>query len=104
MFISLPLMVIWRLITSGAGSGPLPGTDAAPYFRIFNPTTRGEKFDREGEFIRQSLCGAAQCTGKAVHDRGSGRETGVTIDYPQPIVNHKGRGCERWRKEDEEGA
>ncbi len=31
------------------------GTDAAPYFRIFNPTTQRERFDRDGEFIRQWL-------------------------------------------------
>lgn len=29
------------------------GADAAPYFRIFNPTTQGEKFDPLGEYIRQ---------------------------------------------------
>ncbi len=29
------------------------GTDAAPYFRIFNPVTQGEKFDPEGRFVRQ---------------------------------------------------
>ena len=29
------------------------GTDAAPYFRIFNPVTQGEKFDPEGNFVRQ---------------------------------------------------
>ncbi len=31
------------------------GADAAPYFRIFNPVTQGEKFDPEGEYIRR-LC------------------------------------------------
>ena len=29
------------------------GTDAAPYFRVFNPTTQGKRFDPEGHFIRQ---------------------------------------------------
>ncbi|WP_308385047.1 FAD-binding domain-containing protein, partial [Enterobacter roggenkampii] len=29
------------------------GTDAAPYFRIFNPTTQGQKFDANGDFIRR---------------------------------------------------
>ena len=29
------------------------GTDAAPYFRIFNPTSQGEKFDAEGKFVRR---------------------------------------------------
>lgn len=44
------------------------GTDAAPYFRIFNPTTQGEKFDREGEFIRQWLPELRDVPGKAVHE------------------------------------
>lgn len=29
------------------------GTDAAPYFRIFNPVSQGEKFDPQGEFVRR---------------------------------------------------
>jgi deoxyribodipyrimidine photolyase len=29
------------------------GTDAAPYFRVFNPTTQGEKFDPSGDYIRR---------------------------------------------------
>ena len=36
-----------RTTTAGSGS-PAPGTDAAPYFRIFNPTTQGQKFDPDG--------------------------------------------------------
>src|SRR5699024_9540362 len=29
------------------------GTDAAPYFRIFNPTTQGERFDPSGDYVRR---------------------------------------------------
>ena len=29
------------------------GTDAAPYFRVFNPTTQGEKFDPDGDYVRR---------------------------------------------------
>ena len=46
------------------------GTDAAPYFRVFNPTTQGEKFDPAGEYIR-----------RWVPELDSG-------DYPEPIVDH----------------
>lgn len=53
------------------------GTDAAPYFRIFNPTTRGEKFDREGEFIRQWLPELRDVRGKWCMSRGSGRRKQV---------------------------
>ena len=31
------------------------GADAAPYFRIFNPVTQGEKFDPDGEYIREYI-------------------------------------------------
>lgn len=66
------------------------GTDAAPYFRIFNPTTRGEEFDREGEFIRQWLPELRDVPGKVVHEPWKwAQKAGVTLDYPQPIVDHK---------------
>ncbi len=53
------------------------GTDAAPYFRIFNPTTQGEKFDREGEFIRQWLPELRDVPGKRCMSRGSGQRKQV---------------------------
>ncbi|HFZ8993691.1 TPA: deoxyribodipyrimidine photo-lyase [Citrobacter freundii] len=66
------------------------GTDAAPYFRIFNPTTQGEKFDREGEFIRRWLPELSQVPGKAVHNPWQwAQKEGTTLDYPRPIVDHK---------------
>ncbi len=66
------------------------GTDAAPYFRIFNPITQGEKFDREGEFIRRWLPELRDVPGKAVHEPWKwAQKAGVMLDYPQPIVDHK---------------
>lgn len=66
------------------------GTDAQPYFRIFNPTTQGEKFDPEGVFIRKFVPELSQLTGKAVHAPSA---TGLFgrggLDYPAPIVDHK---------------
>lgn len=53
------------------------GTDAAPYFRIFNPITQGEKFDREGEFIRRWLPELRDVPGKRCMSRGSGRRKQV---------------------------
>lgn len=65
------------------------GTDAAPYFRIFNPTTQGEKFDRDGEFIRQWLPELRDIPGKAIHQPWKwAHKEGVELDYPQPIVDH----------------
>ena len=66
------------------------GTDAAPYFRIFNPTTQGEKFDRDGEFIRQWVPELRDVPDKAIHDPWSWAEKAqVTLSYPRPIVDHK---------------
>jgi deoxyribodipyrimidine photo-lyase len=64
------------------------GTDAAPYFRIFNPVLQGEKFDPDGDYVRRfvpELCGVA---GKAVH-RPWARPDGVPDGYPEPIVDHR---------------
>ena len=66
------------------------GTDAAPYFRIFNPSTQGERFDGKGEFIRQWLPELSRVPDKHIHtpwvwaDKQS-----LTLDYPRPIVDHK---------------
>ncbi|POP42861.1 deoxyribodipyrimidine photo-lyase [Superficieibacter electus] len=66
------------------------GTDAAPYFRIFNPTTQGEKFDRDGEFIREWLPELKDVPGKAIHAPWDWAEkNSVTLDYPRPVVDHK---------------
>lgn len=65
------------------------GTDAAPYFRIFNPYSQSKKCDPDGEFIRRYVPELAGVEGSAVHEpqtipgllRGS-------IEYPDPIVDH----------------
>ena len=66
------------------------GTDAAPYFRIFNPTTQGERFDRQGEFIRMWLPALKEVPDEWIHQPHSWAEkNNVTLDYPVPIVDHK---------------
>jgi deoxyribodipyrimidine photo-lyase len=68
------------------------GTDAAPYFRVFNPTTQGEKFDPDGEYVRRwvpELVGVDD-----VHLRKSQRPP----DYPQPIVDHSAERKEALRR------
>ncbi len=44
------------------------GTDAAPYFRIFNPTTQGRRFDEQGRFIRRWLPELASVPDKFIHE------------------------------------
>ncbi|HKN05148.1 MAG TPA: deoxyribodipyrimidine photo-lyase [Buttiauxella sp.] len=66
------------------------GTDAAPYFRIFNPTTQGERFDKQGEFIRQWLPELGIVPDKYIHTPWGWADTQrLTLDYPRPIVDHK---------------
>lgn len=63
------------------------GADAAPYFRIFNPTLQGEKFDPRGHYVRRWVPELAEATDLRIHrptdDRGL-----FGGAYPGPIVDH----------------
>lgn len=63
------------------------GTDAAPYFRIFNPTTQGERFDPDGDYVRTWVPELAHVPGKAVHQPWK-LSRGEAGDYPAPMVDH----------------
>ncbi len=66
------------------------GTDSAPYFRIFNPTTQGQRFDPDGEFIRQWVPELATLPDKAIHTPWEWADKQqITLDYPRPMVDHK---------------
>ena len=66
------------------------GTDSAPYFRIFNPTTQGERFDKTGEFIRHWLPELRQVPDKSIHQPHEwAKKNQQKLDYPAPIVEHK---------------
>jgi deoxyribodipyrimidine photo-lyase len=75
------------------------GADAAPYFRIFNPITQGEKVDPEGAYVRHYLPELEKVPNAFVHKPWEMGELelkgcGVTLgrDYPEPIIPHaKGR-------------
>jgi deoxyribodipyrimidine photo-lyase len=64
------------------------GTDAAPYFRIFNPVTQGEKFDPEGAFVRQWLPELAAVPARWVHQPWRAEDR-LRIDYPERVVLHE---------------
>ncbi|MEP6607113.1 MAG: deoxyribodipyrimidine photo-lyase [Burkholderiaceae bacterium] len=71
------------------------GSDAQPYFRIFNPITQSEKFDAHGDFIRLYLPQLAQFSADEIHapwrvSPARQKAVGCIIgrDYPQPIVDH----------------
>lgn len=61
------------------------GTDAVPYFRIFNPIRQSERFDPEGHFIRQYCPELVDCDNKSIHAPFASLVK--NIHYPKPIVN-----------------
>jgi deoxyribodipyrimidine photo-lyase len=70
------------------------GTDAAPYFRIFNPVTQGERFDPEGTFVRRWVPELTAVPNRYIHapwtmPAMTAALCGVEIgrDYPAPIVD-----------------
>lgn len=66
------------------------GTDAAPYFRIFNPTKQGERFDPQGKFIRQWVPELKAVPNEAIHEPWEWvSKNAINLDYPQPLVCHK---------------
>jgi len=70
------------------------GTDAQPYFRIFNPTTQGARYDPDAAYIREyvpALRGVEPATIHAWPDLDDGERTAVAPDYPAPIVDHAER-------------
>jgi deoxyribodipyrimidine photo-lyase len=71
------------------------GADAAPYFRIFNPTLQGKKFDPSGHYVRSFITELAEMPDIWIHEPWLApsdvlRRAGVTLDgsYPRPIVDH----------------
>jgi deoxyribodipyrimidine photo-lyase len=71
------------------------GTDAAPYFRIFNPVLQGKKFDPNGDYVRHWLPKLNRVPKKYVHEPWKmpyeiQRRIKCVVgrDYPQPIVDH----------------
>lgn len=63
------------------------GTDAAPYFRVFNPITQGLKFDSAGDYIRTYIPELAHLPGAAAHEPWASPD-GYAHGYPERIVDH----------------
>jgi deoxyribodipyrimidine photo-lyase len=63
------------------------GTDAAPYFRIFNPTSQAEKFDPDGSYIRRYVPELAEMPIEHLYEPWRAPD-GVPNGYPEPIVTH----------------
>jgi deoxyribodipyrimidine photo-lyase len=63
------------------------GTDPAPYFRVFNPTTQGKKFDPEGCYVRRWVEELADVDTAYIHEP-STRPAGLPDGYPPPLLDH----------------
>ncbi|MDT8371642.1 MAG: deoxyribodipyrimidine photo-lyase [Gammaproteobacteria bacterium] len=101
MFLTKHLLIDWRLgeqwfmqhLIDGdlaANNGgwqwsASTGTDAVPYFRLFNPVTQSQRFDPKGDFIRHYLPELSSLSDKDIHQpRAEQRSV-----YCQPIVDLK---------------
>jgi deoxyribodipyrimidine photo-lyase len=103
MFLTKNLFIDWRLgeayfmsklvdgfLASNNGGwqwSASTGTDAAPYFRVFNPVTQSERFDPKGEFIREWVPELAKLDNKHIHTPSKGGV--IPNGYPKPIVDLK---------------
>lgn len=72
------------------------GADAAPYFRIFNPTLQGQKFDADGGYVRRWVPELAALPDRYLHEPSTApatvlRDAGISLGstYPVPIVEHR---------------
>lgn len=108
MYLSKDLFIDWRLgerhfmqhlVDGDLGSNnggwqwsASTGTDAAPYFRIFNPVTQSRRFDADGAYIRRYVPELADLEGGekgAIHDPEVLPDLArARLDYPRPIVDH----------------
>lgn len=93
----------------GWGFSSSAGVDPQPYFRVFNPWLQSERFDQEGDFIREWVEELRDVEGRAVHGpfekdfAGSGNAGHLAKrnGYPKPIVEHKmarARCLERYKE------
>jgi deoxyribodipyrimidine photo-lyase len=63
------------------------GTDASPYYRVFNPILQGYKFDPNGDYVRKYIPELAHIPGKDVHEPWL-LVDGLAHGYPEPMLDH----------------
>ena len=76
------------------------GTDASPYYRVFNPVEQGKRFDENGDYVRKYVPELAHLKGIEIHEPWEVLD-GYLKDYPQPIVNHATERLESLARLDE---
>ncbi|OAL79171.1 deoxyribodipyrimidine photolyase [Acinetobacter sp. SFB] len=104
MFLTKNLLIDWRLgeqwfmqhLIDGdlaANNGgwqwcASTGTDSVPYFRIFNPISQSQKFDANGDYIRQWVPELAHLDAKTIHEPYA-KNSNLALNYPKPIADLK---------------
>jgi deoxyribodipyrimidine photo-lyase len=83
------------------------GADAAPYFRVFNPTIQGTKFDPDGGYVRKWVPEISKLPDRLIHAPWTAKpielaDAGIELgrDYPAPIVDHsiaRNRALEKYK-------
>jgi|UniRef100_UPI00404B211A deoxyribodipyrimidine photo-lyase len=63
------------------------GTDASPYYRVFNPIEQGRRFDENGDYIRKYVAELAHLSAAEIHEPWLFLD-GYSHDYPERIVDH----------------
>lgn len=63
------------------------GTDASPYYRVFNPVLQGYKFDPEGNYVRKYIPELRHLSGSSVHEPWKLID-GLVNGYPEPMLDH----------------
>jgi deoxyribodipyrimidine photo-lyase len=70
------------------------GTDAQPYFRIFNPMTQGERYDPDAEYIKRYVPELRETDPEIIHgwhEASLTQRRSAAPEYPDPIVDHSER-------------
>ena len=77
------------------------GADAQPFFRVFEPTLQGERFDADGSYVRRWIPELADVPDRFLHrpwsmppEVAAASGCRIGVDYPAPIVDH---ASARWR-------
>ncbi|MCZ2858639.1 cryptochrome/photolyase family protein [Blastococcus sp. VKM Ac-2987] len=63
------------------------GTDASPYYRVFNPVTQGKKFDPDGAYVKRWVPELRDLDPRYVHEPWTA-PGGIPAGYPEPVVDH----------------
>jgi len=61
------------------------GTDAVPYFRVFNPELQGQRFDPDGTFTRRMVPELGAVPNRFMFNPW---KSGLILNYPRPIIDH----------------